>query len=559
MPLLHWLNKETATKAAAKSAYRLLEEIPELSYGDKNSENLLIQGDNLEALKALIPFYAGKVKCIFIDPPYNTKSAFEHYDDNLEHSQWLSLMYSRLELLRELLSEDGTFWVILDDNEAHYLKVICDEIFGRANFLNQVSVKMKQTSGASGGGEDKKLKKNIEYILVYAKNRSSFDKFNEAYEEEDLFDSIEEMREQGKSWKYTRVVTNFGTKKFLKSITDGAGEEIKIYTHEGYEFTPISKIMKDNKLSEVDAYHKNYELIFRDTNAQSSIRTRVMDAVPNYDGLLSIEYVPKSGKSKGKPTALYYKGEKKDLLAWLKDICIKRKNKLVKLEKLGTYWDGFPLNNLTKEGAVKFSNGKKPEALIERILHLSTKENDLVLDSFLGSGTTAAVAHKMNRRYIGIELGEHAKTHCQPRLQKVVDGEQGGISKSVNWQGGGGFRFCQLGATVFDEFGLLNPDIKFSTLAAHIWFIETHLPLGKKKRSPLIGIHNDTAYYLLYNGILGDKRPHGGNVLTGKILECLPEFEGKKVIYGETSRLGNIRLQQENITFKQIPYDVKSL
>ena len=135
MPLLNWLNKDSATKAAAKSAYRLLEEVPELSYGDRNSENLLIQGDNLEALKALIPFYAGKVKCVFIDPPYNTKSAFEHYDDNLEHSQWLSLMYPRLELLRELLAEDGSIWVTIDDNEAHYFKVMCDEIFGRTNFI----------------------------------------------------------------------------------------------------------------------------------------------------------------------------------------------------------------------------------------------------------------------------------------------------------------------------------------------------------------------------------------------------------------------------------------
>ena len=165
----------------------------------------------------------------------------------------------------------------------------------------------------------------------------------------------------------------------------------------------------------------------------------------------------------------------------------------------------------------------------------------------------------MNRRYIGIEIGEHAQTHCQPRLKKVVDGEQGGISKAVNWQGGGGFRFCKLGPTVFDEFGLLNSEIKFPTLAAHVWYIETRLPLGKKKRSPLIGIHNSTAYYLLYNGILGDKRPHGGNVLTGKTLELLPEFDGPKVIYGETSRLGSARLKQENITFKQIPYDVKAL
>jgi adenine-specific DNA-methyltransferase len=201
----------------------------------------------------------------------------------------------------------------------------------------------------------------------------------------------------------------------------------------------------------------------------------------------------------------------------------------------------------------------KPERLIERALHIATNPGDLVLDSFLGSGTTAAVAHKMGRKYIGIEIGDHAVNHCQPRLKKVIDGEQGGISEPLNWNGGGGFKFCKLGPTVFDEYGLLNSDIKFPTLASHIWYVETLQPLGRKKRSPLIGVHNGVAYYLLYNGILGDRRPDGGNVLTGKILDILPDHNGPKVIYGETTRLGESRLKQENITFKQIPYDVKAL
>jgi len=204
----------------------------------------------------------------------------------------------------------------------------------------------------------------------------------------------------------------------------------------------------------------------------------------------------------------------------------------------------------------------KPERLIQRVFHVASDERDLVLDSFLGSGTTIAVAHKMNRRYIGVEIGDHAKTHCQPRLQKVIDGEQGGISKSVNWQGGGGFRFCKLGQTVFDEYGCLNAEIKFPTLAAHIWYMETRTTLAKKKRSPLIGVYKQTAYYLLYNGILGDKRPDGGNVLTSKVLNSLPkinEHQGKIIIYGETTRLGSARLEQANISFKQIPYDVGSL
>ena len=165
MPILDWLNKDQAVTAAQKSMYRLLKEVPELSYGDADNENLLIQGDNLEALKALIPFYAGKVKCIFIDPPYNTKSAFEHYDDNLEHSKWLSLMYPRLELLRELMSEDGSIWITIDDNEAHYLKVICDEIFGRRNFVSNI-IWQKRTSpdarATLGAAHD--------HILVFSKN-----------------------------------------------------------------------------------------------------------------------------------------------------------------------------------------------------------------------------------------------------------------------------------------------------------------------------------------------------------------------------------------------------
>lgn len=204
----------------------------------------------------------------------------------------------------------------------------------------------------------------------------------------------------------------------------------------------------------------------------------------------------------------------------------------------------------------------KPERLIQRVLQIATNPGDLVLDSFLGSGTTAAVAHKMGRRYIGIELGDHAVSHCQPRLKKVVDGEQGGISQAVNWQGGGGFRFFRLGQPVFDAYGFIHPDIRFQSLASHIWYAETRTPLSNDpavEPSPLLGVHQGTAYYLLYNGILGDRRPQGGNVLTSKVLALLPEHHGPKVIFGETARLGPARLQQEQITFKQIPYDVRAL
>jgi adenine-specific DNA-methyltransferase len=184
-------------------------------------------------------------------------------------------------------------------------------------------------------------------------------------------------------------------------------------------------------------------------------------------------------------------------------------------------------------GAANAFDTPKPERLIQRILQIATKNGDLVLDSFLGSGTTAAVAHKMGRRYIGIETGDHAVTHCVPRLKKVIKGEQGGISEAVQWKGGGGFRFHRLGPSVFDAEGRVNPQIRFAHLAAHIWFSETHTALHKKAHNPLLGIHNNTAFYLLYNGILGDKRPDGGNVLTAKTLAELPKHNGQKIIYGE--------------------------
>jgi adenine-specific DNA-methyltransferase len=201
----------------------------------------------------------------------------------------------------------------------------------------------------------------------------------------------------------------------------------------------------------------------------------------------------------------------------------------------------------------------KPERLIKRILDIATNPGDLVLDSFLGSGTTAAVAHKMGRRWIGIEQGEHARSHCLPRLVKVVKGEQGGVSKELDWKGGGGFRYYKLGPTVFDENGHIRSTIKFQHLAAHIWFAETGTARSSRAmKSPLLGIHDGTAYYLLFNGVLGDKRPDSGNVLTLKVLGELPEFDGPKVVYGEATRLSKERLASLGVVFRQTPYDIKA-
>ena len=224
-------------------------------------------------------------------------------------------------------------------------------------------------------------------------------------------------------------------------------------------------------------------------------------------------------------------------------------------------------NQDAKREVVKFNSNEifatpKPEALLGRILILATNPGDLVLDSFLGSGTTAAVAHKMGRRYIGIEMGEHAVSHCVPRLNKVIAGEQGGISKGVGWQGGGGFRFYRLGPPVFDEEGHIRSDIRFSVLAAHVYFSETGHPWRGNGDSPFLGLHDGRAYALLYNGILGDK----GNVLTRATLAVIRQeiahkdtnFSGPLTVYGEQSRLTPATLDQEGIAFKQTPYDIKA-
>jgi len=503
MPILNWLNKDEAVKTAQQVPYRLLEAVPELSHGDADTENMLIQGDNLDALKALLPLYAGKVKCIYIDPPYNTKSAFEHYDDNLEHSRWLSMIYPRLELLRDLLSEDGSIWVSIDDHEGHYLKVIMDEVFGRSNLVANVIWQKLYTVKNSA----KYLSDMHDHILCYAKKLGSWNR--------NLFPRSEKAK----------------------------------------------------------ASYANPDNDPRGPWTTNAVQAR------NYYSQGQYEIVSPAGKKFSPPAGTYWRISKESFEALNADNRIwwgasgknvPRIKKFLSEAKAGvvppTLWmhsDAGTNAEAKAEVRTLFQDESdifitpKPEKLVERILTVATNPGDLVLDSFLGSGTTAAVAHKMGRRYIGIEMGEHAQTHCAPRLKKVIDGEQGGISKAVNWQGGGGFRFYRLGEPVFDEYGVIQPEIKFPTLAAYIWYLETTTPMVGKADSPLLGVHNGTACYLLYNGILGDRRPQGGNVLTGPVLASLPPHDGPKVIYGETTRFGKARLESERITFKQIPYDVR--
>ena len=527
MPVLNWLTRSEDIHRTKQVPYRLLKEVPEMSTGSNETENILIQGDNLEALKALLPFYAGQVKCIYIDPPYNTRSAFEHYDDNLEHSQWLTMMWPRLELLREFLAESGSIWVSIDDNEGHYLKVIMDEIFGRSNFVDTVVWRKNYSPKSSA----RHFSSDHDYILVFSRNADAFkpnllprtEKQDKAYRNPD--------NDPRGPWKTSDLSARNFYSLGKYAITAPNGRKIK--GPPGGRYWTIS----EEKFWQLDADNR----IWWGKNG---------NAIPQIKRFLS---EVKQGLT---PQTIW------------------------------SYEDVGHTQEAKKEILKLFGEDvfltPKPEKLMQRMFQIASNPGDLILDSFLGSGTTAAVAHKMGRRYIGIEMGEHAVTHCMPRLQKVIEGDQGGISKSIGWKGGGGVRFFRLGPPVFDAKGHIHSEIEFPVLAAHIWFSETGRPwngmhsenksgIQGGSDSAFLGMYDGRAHALLYNGVLGDKRPSGGNVLTHATLDLIrreiqkayPEFVAGNstcplIVYGEQSRLTSSTLDREHITFKQTPYDVRA-
>ena len=411
---LTWYGKEKEISVEP----RLLIEHPELSNtaAAPETENMLIHGDNLLALKALESKYAGQVKCIYIDPPYNTGSAFEHYDDNLEHSIWLTLMRSRLQILNSLLSEDGSIWVTLDDNEVFYCKVLMDELFGRHNFVGSIAWEKADSPKM----DPKFFSTSHDIILVYAKNISSF-VLNREYSDE-IPDHYNKTDENGRRYylKPMRVMGGNVSESLYYPMIAPDGTEVYPISSKGQKTCwRWSKKKVEDEFSRIEWVNgKNgwslYFRIYADSRRGVPVRT-----------VWHHQEAGSNRTSKSEINALF-----------------------------GT----------------KTFDTPKPEKLILKVISAATNPGDLVLDSFLGSGTTAAVAHKMGRRYIGIEMGEHAYTHCKKRLDMVIDGEQGGISKAVNWQGGGGYRFYELAPTLInhDEFGeyIINPDYSAEMLAA---------------------------------------------------------------------------------------------
>ena len=410
---LTWYGKEDAIKVEP----RLLIHDSAKDYGEAETENMLIHGDNLLALKALEKDFTGKIKCIYIDPPYNTGAAFDQYNDNLEHSQWLTLIKPRLELLRKLLKENGSIWISIDDDEGHYLKVLCDEVFGRSNFVSTVIWEKK----FSPQNDAKWLSDSHDFILVYAKNKEKW--------RPNLLPRTVNMDSRYKnpdndprgSWTSSDFTARTYSETTDYPIT-----------------TPSGRVVYPTKSRSWISSKEEFERLVADNRIWFGANGNNVPRKKIFLSEVQSGIVP--------------------LTTW-------------RYEEVGSTQDAkkeVKALNPTDPFATP-----KPEKLIERILTLATKPDDLVLDSFLGSGTTVAVAQKMGRRWIGIEMGDHAYTHCKTRLDKVIAGEdQGGISKSVGWTGGGGYRFYELAPSLinYDRFGepIINKEYDADMLAAAV-------------------------------------------------------------------------------------------
>lgn len=417
---LTWIGKDIQPKLEP----RILIEDPDKSYGDRNTENMLIFGDNLLALKALEQDFTGRIKCIFIDPPYNTGSAFTHYDDGLEHSLWLTMMRDRLEILRRLLVEDGSIWITIDDNEAHYLKVLCDEIFGRGNFLSSITWQRKYSVSNNFNG----IASICDFVLVYAKSDRFQNNLLPRTEESIARYSNPDNDHRG-PWKAVDYLNQATPEKrrnlCYDIINPNTGLVIK-NTKKAWKYDPGThrRHVEENRLW----WGKD------GTNTVPALKlflSEVRDGMTPHNWWPH-EEVGHTDESKKEMIALY--------------------------------------------GDRNVFDTPKPERLLKRILEISTNSGDLVLDSFAGSGTTGAVAHKMGRKWIMVELGDHCHTHIQPRLQKVCDGtDQGGISKTVSWQGGGGFKYYYMAPSLlkkdrYDQWVIneeYNPTMLAAAMAKH--------------------------------------------------------------------------------------------
>jgi site-specific DNA-methyltransferase (adenine-specific)/adenine-specific DNA-methyltransferase len=556
MPTLEWIGKKAVVNHHREVPFRLLQCDPALSVGDPDSGNLLVQGDNLEALKALLPYYAGKVKCIYIDPPYNTgvderdeqgnrigwvysdnvnspeirawlhKVVGNEMEDLSRHDKWLCMMYPRLALLREFLSEDGAIFISIDDIELASLLHLCDEVFGLANRLAVFTwVRKKKGSNLS-----KEFRKITEYIICYKKS---------------------------------------ATKTELYGAPAYAQKEVPLLNRPN----PVSRLTFPPGVVRAGRGLKEGP-IKAGTFGEGELQVELENDICIRDGVIASSFVIK-GRFRWSQSTVDYELENGSVFTASSTFRfnVARFNQASKFKApsslisnddgVGTNEDATEeLRNIFTELAKLPFDYPKPSSLIQYFVRAATKDDihALVLDSFAGSGTTGHAVLAQNkadggkRRFILVEMDPKiCREVTAERLKRVIEGY--GDQEPL----GGGFRYCTLGEPLFDETGAIRESVKFHELAAHVFFTETGSPIPKEAtgKTPLLGIHKGVAVYLLFNGVLGDKRPQGGNVLTRDVLASLPPHDGPKVIYGESCRLGAARLRQESITFKQVPYDIQ--
>lgn len=479
-----WNGKGRALRLSQTPSLGTLRPCKEESKDWDTTQNLYIEGDNLEVLKLLQKSYYGKVKMIYADPPYNTGNDFVYRDDfhdsienykritgqidrngkavgtNTEssgryHTDWLNMMYPRLRLARNLLTDDGVIFISIDDNEVHNLRKICDEIFGEDNFINIITVKTK-IAGVSGSSEGKSLKDATEFILVYTKNKSEL-LFNPVYTRTPLFDRINSYISEGKSWKYTSVMTKLDGKVLIK---EDLKRGMKFWGYEVLETKSISAYAKELGISEEEVYNQYADRIFRTTNAQSSVRQTVIKEMRGYDyPMYGCEYVPIKGKNEGQTIEVLYKGgtgsDQLNMMMFLSDVVVNIDGTYYYVDKISSLWDDIEYNNLTKEGNIEFPNGKKPIKMLQRMISLVTSKDSIVLDFFSGSASTAHaiieanLEDKGNRRFILVQIPEKTDNEKFPTICEI-----------------GKERIRRAGEKIKEEKGLeaMNLDVGFKVL-----------------------------------------------------------------------------------------------
>lgn len=552
MPTLNWIGKEAVVNHHQHVPFHLLKDVPELACGDPGSGNLIVQGDNLVALKALLPYYAGQVKCIYIDPPYNTGDESWVYNDNVtsheisvwlgktvgkdgedlsRHDKWLCMMYPRLVLLRRFLRRDGVIFVSMDETEEGYLRLLMDEIFGRENALGTLVWKRRSSSAMRGTP----LSVDHEYVLCYARDAAQA----VLYGLEKGPDSYPHVDERG---HYAST-----------DLTVGMGREAR-----PNQFFPITN-PRTGKV-----YPANPERVWRfyPQTMQEVIAKRLViwpDDFPERN-MARPRYKTYYDPNTEKP---------KPISSW-----IETPTSTANAQREVTEWEVSILGSgMNQEGGkvlqqifgTKAFAYPKPVSLVMSLIQAATRAGDLILDSFSGSGTTGHAVLSLNqqvggeRKFILVEMESNiARKITAERVKRVAKGYTNGKNEKVEGLGGG-FRFCELGEPLFDESGKIRDTVRFADLARHVYFSETGEPLPRERvpNAPLLGACRGVGIYLLYNGILGDKSAGGGNVLTRAVLAQLPPFNGLKVIYCAGCLLGRDRLAAEKITIRQTPYEIK--